>query len=353
MKKKSLALALTLSLSLTGLAACGNKDEAKEPEKKPANADFKVGMVTDTGGVDDKSFNQSTWEGITAFGEELGLKKDENYKYLFSQKEADYPTNLTQFAENGFDLTFGVGYLLMNDVAKIAKNYPDRNFAIIDSEVKAKNVASILFKEEQGSFLVGVVAGLTTKTNKVGFLGGIDSPLIRKFEVGFRAGVAAVNPEAEVFVEYAGDFGKPELGTQYASTMYAKGADIVYQAAGGTGNGVFTEAKNRKKKGEDVWVIGVDKDQYKDGLPEDVTLTSMIKRVDLAAKELSLKAYNGEFEAGKIVYGLENDGITISKEVKHVSKDAQDQVAAFSEQIKNGELVIPTTYKELKTFKIK
>ncbi|MGL4818575.1 MAG: BMP family lipoprotein [Bacilli bacterium] len=356
MKKRNLALALTLSLGLTGiLAGCGSDSADGGDKKEPKNPDFKVGMVTDMGGVDDKSFNQSTWEGLTAFAKEEGLVENTNYKYLHSAKAADYLTNLTQFAENGFDLTFGVGFLLMGDVEKAATNFPDRNFAIIDSVVNKPNVASIVFKEEQGSFLVGVIAGMTSKTNKVGFIGGVESELIKKFEVGFRAGVKAVNPEAEVFVQYAGAFDKPELGTQIASTLYGKGADIIYHAAGGTGNGVFTEAKNRTKKdpANKVWVIGVDRDQYEEGLPEDVTLTSMVKRVDTAAKDVTLKAYNGEFKGGSVYeYGLENDGIGVSTHVDNVSKDAQAKVEELAKKIEAGEITVPKTEDEFKAFKL-
>src|SRR6478609_8482677 len=236
-RKTGLALSLVLAAG-TLLSACGSDDAGKSGGDKKA-ADFKVGMVTDTGGVDDKSFNQSAWEGLTKFGKDNGLDEGTGYKYLQSTKASEYESNLSKFAESGYNLTYGI---------------------------------SILFKEEQGSFLVGVVAAKQTKTNKIGFIGGVESPLIKKFENGFKAGVKSVNPDAEVISQYAESFNSPEKGSAIASTIYSKGADIIYQAAGGTGNGVFTEAKNRSKGGKDkkVWVIGVDRDQHEEGMPENV-----------------------------------------------------------------------------------
>lgn len=354
--KKKFALALSVVLAgSTFLGACSSDDKKEEGNKKEA-ADIKVGMVTDTGGVDDKSFNQSTWEGLQQFAKDNGLTIDKDVKYQLSTSDADYEPNLTNFAENGFDLTYGVGFLLADSVKTVAGKYPDNNFSIIDAVVDAPNVASITFKEHEGSFLVGVIAAMTTKTNKVGFVGGVDGDLIKKFEVGFKAGVQAVNPEIEVMTQYAGDFNKPEKGASIAASMYGQGADIIYHSSGNTGNGVFTEAKNRSKKGEKVWVIGVDRDQHAEGLPEDVTLTSMVKRVDLAVQSVSKDVLNDTFPGGKIVeFGLDTDavGIAVNPESqKNVTKEALDKVEEFKGKIKSGEIKVPATIDELKAFKL-
>ncbi|MEQ2526545.1 BMP family protein [Bacillaceae bacterium CLA-AA-H227] len=362
MKKRKFGLALSLVLAAgTILGACGNKEEEQGGGDGASNeeANIKVGLVTDTGGVDDKSFNQSAWEGLKKFGEEFGLKEGEGYRYLQSEKEADYIPNLGQFADGGFDVTFAAGFLLEDAVQTSAEQNEGANFALIDSllanadgeTVWLDNVSNVTFDEHTGSFLVGVIAAKTTKTKKVGFVGGVDSPLIKKFENGFKAGVKSVDPTIEIVSQYAGDFNKPENGTSIASTMYTGGADIIYHAAGGTGNGVFTEAKNRKANGEDVWVIGVDRDQHEEGMPENVTLTSMVKRVDNAVYEISKMAKEGNFPGGKeTVFGLKEEGVGIAPTTENVSQDALDLVEDYKQKILSGEIEVPKTDEEFEAF---
>lgn len=310
-------------------------------------------MVTDVGGVDDKSFNQSAWEGLQAFGEENALEKGtDGYDYSQSQSDADYVTNLNTLARKNFDLIYGIGYLLQPAVEEIAEQQKDTHFAIVDSVVEKPNVASITFKEHQGSYLVGVVAGLTTKTNKVGFVGGVEGDLIKKFEVGFVEGVKAVNPDATVDVQYAGAFDAADKGKAIASSMYGSGTDIIYHAAGGTGNGVFSEAIDLKVQDPDreLWVIGVDKDQHeegngktKDGEEFNITLTSMVKRVDVAVQDLSEKAKAGEFPGGEVIeYGIEEEAIGISPSDEHLSEEVKAKVKEYEEKIVNGEIEVPT-----------
>jgi len=355
-KRHGLALSLFLAAG-TLLAGCGgaNNDEGTGTEGGGEAADdqFTVAMVTDVGGVDDKSFNQSAWEGLQAFGEENGLEKGTNgYDYSQSQSDADYVTNLNTLARKNFDLIYGIGYLLQPAVEEIAQQQKDTHFAIVDSVVEQPNVASITFKEHQGSFLVGVVAGLTTKTNKIGFVGGVEGDLIKKFEVGFVEGVKAVNPDATVDVQYAGAFDAADKGKAIASSMYGAGADIIYHAAGGTGNGVFSEAIDLKVQDPDreIWVIGVDKDQheegngkYKDGEEFNITLTSMVKRVDVAVQDLSEKAKAGEFPGGEVIeYGIEEQAIGIAPSDEHLSEEVKAKVKEFEEKIVNGEIEVPT-----------
>lgn len=351
-KKKTVLSALAAGLTLsTVLAACGGEEETKTSTTEGEKS-FKVAMVTDTGGVDDKSFNQSAWEGLTKFGEDNGLKKDEGYKYLQSAKQADYQPNLQQLARDKFDLVYGIGFLMAEDVQKVAGQFTDNNFAIVDMVVDAPNVASITFKEQEGSFLVGVVAGLTTKTDKIGFIGGVESDLIKKFENGFKAGIMAVNKDVKIDVKYAEDFNSAEKGTAIASGMYGAGADVIYHAAGGTGVGVFTEAKNRKKNGEDVWVIGVDRDQYEEGMPENVTLTSMVKRVDTATYEVSKLTMDGKFPGGEIIeFGLKDEGVGIAPTSdKNVAADVLTKVDEYRQKLIDGELTAPATDAEFEEF---
>ena len=360
MKKRKFGLALSLALAAgTILGACGSSEETSKKESSgdsKEEATFTVGMVTDTGGVDDKSFNQSAWEGLKAFGAENGIEEgNKGYNYLQSNSDADYATNLNAMVRNDFDLVFGIGFLLADSVKEVAGQRPEAQLAIVDSVVEGDNIASITFKEEQGSFLVGVVAAHATKSNKIGFIGGVDSELINKFEVGFIAGVKSVKPDAEVLVQYANDFGKAEIGKEIANSMYKQGIDIIYHAAGGTGNGVFTAATEMKQAdpNANVWVIGVDRDQAEEGkVPGtdlNVTLTSMVKRVDLAVKDLSERTLAGNFPGGEVIeYGLEEGGVGIAPTQDNVPAEALTAVEEWTAKIKSGETKVPKTRAELK-----
>nr|WP_249316673.1 BMP family protein [Bacillus sp. FJAT-50079] len=346
----------------TILGACGtsgNKQGGKDNEKEGANENknFTVAMVTDEGGVDDKSFNQSAWEGLQEFGKEHNLEKGtEGFNYYESKTDADYATNLNTAVRNHFNVIYGVGFKLTDAISKIADQRKDNHFVIVDDVIEGKdNVASLTFKEHEGSFLVGVVAGLMTKTNKVGFIGGIESDLINKFAAGFEAGVKAVNKDATVQIEFAGTFTDAAKGTSMAAAQYGSGVDIIYHAAGGAGLGVFTEAKNLKQKdpSRDVWVIGVDRDQHPEGdvkvgdKTENITLTSMVKRVDVAVKDLANSAKEGNFPGGENVqYGLEENAIKISDSDEHLTQEVLDAVKEYEGKIKNGEIEVPTTLKK-------
>ncbi|WAA13897.1 BMP family protein [Fervidibacillus halotolerans] len=356
-------MTLLLSLGLV-LAACGGGDD--EGSKSGDNGDgdsedkFSVAMVTDVGGVDDKSFNQSAWEGIQEFGKDNGLEKgDGGYDYLQSKSDADYTTNINKLIRRGFDLIFGIGYLFEKPMGEIADQRPDSQFAIVDGVVDKPNVASILFKDHEGAFLAGVVAGLFTETNKIGFVGGMEIPVIERFESGFRAGVQSVNPDAEVQINYTGAFDKAELGKAAANQMYSSGVDIIFHAAGATGNGVFNEAKEIKQKDPDanVWVIGVDRDQYDegavtvDGKEYNVTLTSSLKLVSVGVKDVSERTMNGNFPGGETIeYGLKEGGVGIADSRGVLSEDILAAVDEWTDKIVNGEVVVPQTYDELEAF---
>jgi basic membrane protein A and related proteins len=350
-KTKFLALILTLVLAVF-ISGCGTAANKNGTGATPAaKKNFKVAEVTDTGGVNDKSFNQSAWEGLQRFGKDMKLTNGTDYKYLQSNSAQDYETNLNALVHTNYNLVYGIGFLMQDAVKNVATQNKNAHLAIIDSVVNEPNVASITFKEEQGSFLVGVVAGLTTKTNKIGFVGGVQSALIKKFEDGFIAGVKTVNPKAQVLSQYAGSFSAADKGQAIANSFYGQGADIIYAAAGQTGNGVFTEAKTRKKNGQKVWVIGVDRDQYADGLPEDVTLTSMVKRVDNAVYNVSEMAMNDKFPGGKTLqFGLSDNGVGIAPTTKNVPSDVLTKVSDFKKQIIGGKIIVPQTDSTLKTY---
>ncbi|KOO49235.1 BMP family protein [Viridibacillus arvi] len=346
MKKRKFGLALSVVLAAgTLLGACGSKDDTTKGDKED---NFSLAMVTDLGGVDDKSFNQSAWEGIQKFGKDNGMKKgDGGYDYLQSASSSEYNTNLTNMNRRNFDLIFGVGYLMADAVKEVADQKPDTNFSIIDATVDAPNVASILFKEQEGAFLAGVAAASVTKSNKIGFVGGIDIPVINRFHAGFVEGVKAVNPDIKVDVQYTGAFDKAELGKTTANRMFTTGVDVIFHAAGATGNGVFTEAKERKAKdpNANVWVIGVDADQYKEGQVNDktnVTLTSVMKRVDVAVQDVAKQAKEGKFPGGEtLVYGLSDNGMALADSHGAISDETMKKIDDFAKQIADGTIKVP------------
>ena len=369
MKTRKFGLALSLVLATgTILAACGDKEDPKAetpatPETPAAEApDFKVAMVTDVGGVDDKSFNQSAWEGLKEFGAANGLTEGPNgYSYLQSQSDADYSTNLNKLARDGFNLVFGVGFLFEADMSTIADQQKETNFAIIDGVVAKDNVVSVMFKEQEAGFLAGVAAAKQTKTNKIGFIGGMEIPVIERFEAGFIAGVKSVNPELEVISNYTGAFDKAELGKTAANSMYSQGIDVIFHAAGGTGNGLFSEAKDLKKMDptRELWAIGVDTDQSAEGIVEvdgteyNVILTSAMKGVHNATVAVSELAMAGEFPGGQtLTYGLAEEGVELApiNEAASAKADIESLVQEFSDKIVAGEIVVPQTRAELEEF---
>ncbi len=365
-KSKSLLLSIILAGG-TLLGACGTGGDTAEPAPETdgltgapaeeATEDFTVAMVTDVGGIDDKSFNQSAWEGMIEFGQSFGLNEGTDFKYLQSSTDADYAPNLNSLVREDYDLIWGIGFLMASDIKTVATQRPEAQFAIVDmvvtddDEQLIPNVANVTFKEHQGSFLVGVVAGMQTESNKVGFIGGVEGSLIKKFENGFKAGVKSVNPDAEIIVQYAESFNDASRGQQIANGMYAQGADIIYHAAGGTGNGLFTEAKNRKRNNENVWAIGVDRDQHEEGLPENVTLTSMIKRVDTALYLVNEQTMNGDFPGGEVLeFGLEEEAVGIAPTTENVSEEALSTVEEYIQQIQAADIDVPQTDEEYEEF---
>ncbi|MCM3738990.1 BMP family protein [Oceanobacillus luteolus] len=362
--KKSKLFWITLIVGLVALlAACGsgNGDETADTDNSNANegedsSDFSVAMVTDIGGVDDKSFNQSAWEGISAWGEEHGLSKGNGFDYAQSNAPEDYVPNITRMVREGYSLIYGIGFELKEDIQNLANQNPDVYFGIVDDVVEGDNTVSITFKEHEGSFLVGVAAAMKTETNKLGFVGGIDSPLINKFEAGFIAGAKSINPDIEVDVQYAEHFGDASKGKMIANDMYNSGVDIIYHAAGGTGNGVFNEAKDLKNADPEraIWVIGVDRDQHDEGQigEHNVTLTSMVKRVDVAVQDVAQLAMDGEFPGGEqLEFGLEENAISVATTNEEaMTEEIINEVKKWEESILNGDIEIPYTREALEEY---
>ena len=325
-KKQWLGLGL-VAVAAFGLAACGNRS-SRNAASSSSDVKTKAAIVTDTGGVDDKSFNQSAWEGLQAWGKEHNLEKDKGYTYFQSTSEADYANNLQQAAGN-YNLIYGIGFALKNAVA---------------------DAVSATFADNEAAYLAGVAAAKTTKTKQVGFVGGMESEVISRFAAGFKAGVESVDPSIKVQVDYAGSFGDAAKGKTIAAAQYAAGADVIYQAAGGTGAGVFSEAKSlneSKNESEKVWVIGVDRDQVeegkytsKDGKEANFVLASTLKQVGTAVKDLANKAEKGEFPGGQvIVYSLKDKGVDLA--MTNLSEEGKKAVEDAKAKILDGSIKVP------------
>lgn len=350
-KTTKLKSVLALSASALLFAACdGLQEEADlEPTLEPADAeiaeDFSIAMVTDEGGVDDQSFNQSAWEGMQEWASVNELP-DMNVTYYESNNEADFEPNLQQAVADDFDIAFGIGFLLEGAISDMASQYPDQYFGIVDSVVEADNVVSINFADHEAAFLAGVAAAETTESDVVGFIGGIAGPVIDRFEAGFKAGVAHVNEDIEVLTQYAESFADAGIGQQLAAGMFDNGADVIFHAAGGVGNGVFNEATNRMDTNPDdqIWVIGVDRDQedlgeYSDG---NLTLTSTLKEVGMAIGLATNQTLEEGFPGGEnIQYGLEDGGVGLTR--GNMSEEAWEAVEAAWQELLDGNIEVPET----------
>ncbi|NLM39567.1 MAG: BMP family ABC transporter substrate-binding protein [Firmicutes bacterium] len=292
----------------------------------------RVGLVLSEGGLGDQSFNDAAFRGLLRAEQELGIYKSYVEPFDISEME----DHQRFFADAGMDLVIAIGFTHESAMYAVAEDYPDVRFAIVDTVVDMPNVASLVFEEHEGSFLVGVVAGLMTESDVVGFVGGMEVPLIRKFQVGFEEGVKYVNPNAQVLVGYVGDFNDPGRGKEMAISQSERGADIIYHAAGGTGLGVIEAASERG-----FYAIGVDSDQ--DHLAPGTVLTSMVKAVDLAVYEVIKSVVDGTYTAGVRSFGIADGGVGTSefrftKDV--IPQSVLDAVADAKAKIIAGEIVV-------------
>jgi basic membrane protein A len=290
-------------------------------------ADVKPALIYDIGGKFDKSFNEGAFHGAERFKQETGI----DFRDFEITNDAQREQAMRKFARDGFNPILAIGFSQADAVTKVAGEFPNVHFAIVDSVVDKPNVQSIVFKEQEGSFLVGLLAAKASKTGKVGFVGGMDIPLIRRFACGYVQGVKYANPQAEVFQNMTGTTGDawkdPVKGGELAKSQIDRGADVVYHAAGGTGIGVLRAAADAGKLG-----IGVDSDQ--DGLFPGKVLTSMLKKVDNATFKTFSEAKAGTWKAGVSVLGLKEDGVGYAMDefnkalVTPEMKSAADQASA-------------------------
>ena len=309
----------------------------------------RVGIVLDIGGLGDKSFNDGAWRGADSAIKKLGT----NVSLIEPGEGADRESGLRLFAAEKMDLVMGVGFAFSDDLTRLAKEYPQNNFAGIDFALATDsagntiapppNLAALKFREEEGSFLVGALAALVGKSKKIGFVGGMEIPLIYKFEAGFRAGVKAVCPDCTVIAQYAGvtpeAFKNPSKGKELALSQYQQGANVIYHVSGGTGQGVFEAARITGK-----WAIGVDVDQYAEA-PGHV-LTSMVKHVDNATYNAINDVTNHTFKGGVYSLGLKEKGVDYVYD-DHNKAMIPDSVHTKLEQLRqdiiDGRIKVPST----------
>jgi basic membrane protein A len=295
----------------------------KEAEKKVVvSADFKPAVIYDMGGKFDKSFNEGVWNGVQKFIAESGVEVMEFEVTNETQREQA----MRRMAERGATVILGVGFAQADAISKVAAEYPDRQFSIIDvGWLDAPNLRQYVFKEHEGSYIVGVAAAKASKTNKVGFIGGMDIPLIRKFACGYVGGVKSVSGGAEVYQNMTGStpsaWNDPAKGAELTQSQIDRGADVVYHAAGGTGGGVIQAAADAGKL-----AIGVDSNQ--NGMAPGSVLTSMLKRVDVAAYETFRDAKAGKFTSGIVTLGLAEGGVDWALDDNNASLVTADMKAA-------------------------
>ena len=317
--------------------ASSEEETEAETEEDIDGTGFKIGMVTDVGGVNDGSFNQSAWEGLQRAGEAFGCE----VKYIESKGDADYVPNIESFLDEDYDLIVCVGYMMADAVRDAAELYPDQKFAIIDdaSNADLDNVTCMMFEQEQASYLVGLAAGYTTESNIVGFVTGAATETMNSFGYGYCAGVLDANPDATILQYNANNFGDASGGKTAVNTMVTKGADVVFHAAGGTGIGVIDGCKENK-----IWAIGVDSDQSP--LAPETILTSALKRVDNACYDATKKTILGTLEGGVETYDLAAGGVDIAPTTDNLSKDVLEKIEDAKKDIIAGDLVVPKNQEE-------
>lgn len=336
------------SVSTVFLTSCS--DQSNIMNNSDDDKKFKVGLITNATGIDDKSFNESIWSAIKKYGMKHDWKEKKNYQFKNATSIKEKEKFLTQYSKEN-DLTIGAGLPFKEPLSKVSNQNKKADFAIIDGIVEKPNVVSITYHEEQAAFLAGVAAAMSTKSLKIGFIGGPKNEITEKFDYGFQAGIKSVDPKIKVKSKYATTFNDPNEGSKLAKSLYDGGADIIFQAAGKTGLGVFSVAKQLKKSGKNVWVIGVDRDQYKEGLPENVTLTSAIKRIDKGVKEVLNKKRKGNFQGGRILrLGIKEGGVGLPKENKNFNKDINKQIDLYKSNIRSGNIEVPKTKVEFDKF---
>jgi basic membrane protein A len=301
---------------------------------------LKVGLVLDKGGKDDKSFNASAYLSMEKAGKELAVET----KYVEGTDDNAFEPLLRSFVKKDYDIIIAVGFAQAEALRKVATQFPQRKFAIVDSEVKLPNVRSLMFEEHQGSYLAGALAAMKSKSGKIGFVGGMDNPLIRRFLLGYEAGAKSINPKLIVVTNFVGITGEawnnPAKAKELALAQYQSGSDVIYAAAGASNQGVFDAAEEKKSL-----AIGCDSNQ--NWIKPGYILSSMMKRVDVAVYSSIKDLSEGNFTAGTQRYGLENDGVDLAHDqfnAKLIDATQKTRLAQLKKDIVAGKIKVPDFY---------
>ena len=342
-----------IALAIFALASCQGKTETAV-----APTDVTTRLLTDATGIDDKSFNAAGWRGILSYyGDtwENPTKRGTLYDWVTAQGQDMYVPNLKQASDEKYDLVIVTGFTWADALSEVAPLYPEQRYLIVDVDWVGKpNVMEATFSEHEGSYLVGVAAALKAKADGIvkprfGFIGGVPGMVITKFEMGWVQGILSVIPDAEIVDYYANDWGKPELAKAQAKNWFDGGVYAIFSAAGGTGNGTIAQAKEYRLAGKNVWAVGVDSDQYEDGIYADgqsAVLTSMLKRVE-SATEYAIKAVkDGTFRAEVVVFDTKSDGVGFSDRNAALGADIVAAVNAVRDDIIAGRVKVIPTYKD-------
>ena len=351
MSKKLVSLALVVMMLGVLITGCS------KPASVPAGDALKVGMVTDAGTIDDKSFNQGTWEGVQKAGSDLKL--DTKYLKPSGTTEGDYIKEIANLYDAGYKFIVTPGFKFETAIFQAQDKYTDAKFVLIDGNPHAgdwnpvvkSNTVSIFFAEHESGFLAGVATALQLKEGEVGFIGGMEIPAVQKFNWGFQQGIQYANDNFATSIVmnkdnfvYQGSFDNVAAGQQLAAKMYDKGVDAVFAAAGGVGVGVINEAKTRVKAGEKVWVVGVDVDQYSEGIYEgnkSIILTSAMKEIGVAAYDMIKAEKDGKFPGGEtLIFDAKNNGVGIPAENPNLSADVTKTVGEVFKKLQSGEVKV-------------
>lgn len=360
---KKIAIATIAGASAFMLGACGHKGNNAN---NPKNDKMSVALITNGSGVDDGSFNQMAWQGLKKYGKEYKLSKGVGgYDYFVAASPSDYEPEMEQAANAKFNTVMAAGFEYAEAIEKTAKKYPKKNFVIIDSQSKGKNVASVMFKSQEASFLAGVAAAKTSKTGKLGWIGASKSAILSEFEAGFVQGAKweakKLNKKVTVDRVYIGSFTDTAKEKSVAQAMYSRGIDVISQASGGASKGLFTEANNinaektsAELKKSKVWAMGVDSDQHalgnfktKDGKKDNSCLTSIMTRVDTVAYMLAKKSAQGKFPGGKyLTYGLKENAVSLNRD--YIDDSAWKDVLSAKKQILDGKIKVAVNMSQVK-----
>ncbi|MGK5531254.1 BMP family lipoprotein [Streptomyces sp. URMC 129] len=338
-------VAATAALALAATACGESSTESNQNDNETNGSSHGVGIAFDVGGRNDHSFNEAAARGGDQAEEELGVHV-EYQTARNGETDADRIQRLTSLAQEGYDPVIGVGFLYGNAIAEVAQDFPDTTFGVVDSAPEGDNVYGMVFAEHEGSYLAGVAAALKTESGQVGFIGGVQNPLIQKFEAGFVQGVEDTDPDVEVEVNYLyrdddRGFSDPARAAEQANGMLERGVDVIYTAAGSSGQGSIEEVAAV----EGAWAIGVDSDQYQQpGLAEfqDSILTSMVKGVDVAVYDLIEAVVNGESPSGVHEYTLAEEGVALATSGGFID-DIQPEIEEATRRIVDGEVTVNDT----------